>query len=654
MNLRQLTLDNFGPYRGRHDIDLRVSPSAPIVLIHGENERGKTSFANALRWCLYKKALEPDGTPLDTYQLINWEALDSGDYHMAVTLEFEHRGEVYLLERQVQSRIRPTSDQDLQWSESLRKNGHFEPRATIDRTIRDILHVEISRFFLFDGEMLNHYRVLLGDPTRNALLVRQSIEQILGLPALQGAVGSLEGLRRGAEQRQLQEARARRANERLVADAQQKQDSLDALERDITHYRDLQSRLESEREVLKERRERFVEIEGDLRRLTELEEAKRQIDDAVSGDRKAIQALLRDAWWMPLEARLHSEAEHAQALAAQAADQSREAERRHLELALLESATSTHKCGVCYHLLSDSELAGLQERLAAVQRQIAAAGPPSPVSAHIERLGLLRQFEHGGYRSLREREMRLRRLSLDRGRLDSEEREIKERVQADHRGEIADVERDYDRSVAQLATVGDELEGLLQRQRETSAALQRLQAQIRGLPEANKKLAAEASLYGALRSLFEVAVSRFRDRLREEVEAQATDIHKSLTTEPGYVRLTINDQYGLTIINDEGREIRRPSAGSSQVVALSLIAALSRCATREGPIVMDTPFGRLDRGHRKKILQYAPRLASQVILLVQSGELERDRDLGEIAPYVSREYSISRDGASDRSKITIL
>jgi hypothetical protein len=39
------------------------------------------------------------------------------------------------------------------------------------------------------------------------------------------------------------------------------------------------------------------------------------------------------------------------------------------------------------------------------------------------------------------------------------------------------------------------------------------------------------------------------------------------------------------------------SAGSEQIVALSLIGALNRCATREGPVVMDTPFGRLDRRH---------------------------------------------------------
>jgi hypothetical protein len=49
----RLRLENFGPFMGVHEIDLTVTTTAPVILIHGENERGKTSLANAIRWCLY-------------------------------------------------------------------------------------------------------------------------------------------------------------------------------------------------------------------------------------------------------------------------------------------------------------------------------------------------------------------------------------------------------------------------------------------------------------------------------------------------------------------------------------------------------------------------------------------------------------------------
>ena len=87
--------------------------------------------------------------------------------------------------------------------------------------------------------------------------------------------------------------------------------------------------------------------------------------------------------------------------------------------------------------------------------------------------------------------------------------------------------------------------------------------------------------------------------------------------------MRINDYYGLTILDSNGEEVRVRAAGAEQVVALSLIGALSRNAVRHGPIIMDTPFGRLDRKHRENILKFLPSLADQVTLLVQSGEVRQ-------------------------------
>ena len=49
----------------------------------------------------------------------------------------------------------------------------------------------ISRFFLFDGELLNEYETLLADLDQQAQVVKESIESILGVPALQNAIADL-------------------------------------------------------------------------------------------------------------------------------------------------------------------------------------------------------------------------------------------------------------------------------------------------------------------------------------------------------------------------------------------------------------------------------------------------------------------------------
>ena len=107
----------------------------------------------------------------------------------------------------------------------------------------------------------------------------------------------------------------------------------------------------------------------------------------------------------------------------------------------------------------------------------------------------------------------------------------------------------------------------------------------------------------------------------------ATNIFKQLTTDKTYSGLKINDYFGLTILDLNGNPIPERSAGAEQIVALSLIGALNKNAVRQGPIIMDTPFGRLDPKHRENILKFIPTLSSQVTLLVHGGEVNKERDL---------------------------
>ena len=656
MKLTRLVVENFGPFLGRQEVDLTVSAGAPVIVVYGENERGKTSLANAIRWCLYKIVLERGGAPMPTVRLMNTDALAGGVFNMSVTLEFDHEGVPYVLERHVQAHTAPTQDRDLEFHVSLRKGGNFEPTASIDRTIRDILPPQISRFFLFDGEMLNDYEDLLRDPNRSNQVVRQSIEQILGLPSIQRALPVLETLRRAAERRQLNEARARRQNERLIADTQQKEEELDAIERDIGNHQELQTRLGQERDQARSRIEQFGEVRADLRQLDRYESELRTLQEEMAERKNAIRLTLKESWWAPLEATLEREAAAAQAGAEQASQfQSRIAELRQLARNI-EATVADATCRLCHHQLSSNEIADLRSRLNQTRDELSRAetSVESPAS-YFGRLNQLRPFiGRGILNSLRENEAALRRLKMRERAINSEIEAIRERVRTDYRTEIGVAERQLEHALRQLADVERLLADAQLRQRDVAAALQRLQNQIRSLPTANRHLAAEAAVYGALHSLFESAASVFRERLRQEVERAASEIHQSLTADPGYRGLRINDQYGLSLVKEGGRIVPYRSAGSEQLVALSLIGALNRSATREGPIVMDTPFGRLDRRHRSNILRFAAHFGPQVVLLVQSGEFERDRDLADLGNHVSHEYRIERDGASDRSRVVPL
>ena len=98
----------------------------------------------------------------------------------------------------------------------------------------------------------------------------------------------------------------------------------------------------------------------------------------------------------------------------------------------------------------------------------------------------------------------------------------------------------------------------------------------------------------------------------------------------------------MSIEDSSGAIVDLRSAGQEEIVALSLIDGLSHTGRSPGPVVMDTPFGRIDPGHRKTTLEYLSRSANQLVLLVHEGEIDRQKDLLPIANKIGNQYEITK------------
>jgi DNA sulfur modification protein DndD len=149
-----------------------------------------------------------------------------------------------------------------------------------------------------------------------------------------------------------------------------------------------------------------------------------------------------------------------------------------------------------------------------------------------------------------------------------------------------------------------------------------------------------ADICEKLHSVFSHSIEKLREALRQSVQIKSSEAFKTMSTQTAYQGLRINDNYGLTILDQNGDEVHLRSAGAEQIVALSLIAGLSASGRPSGPVVMDTPFGRLDTKHRKNILGYLPNSASQLILFVHDGEIRGTDDLNVLAHRIGGQYEI--------------
>src|SRR5690606_8827864 len=116
------------------------------------------------------------------------------------------------------------------------RDGNPVPERDIPEFIGRALHEDIADFFLFDGEMLNRFEERLRQDA-GATLVKQSIERVLGLPALQLAKSDLNILLDGADSRLRREVSREKEAHGLESDRLDIDTKLETIERDIADLR---------------------------------------------------------------------------------------------------------------------------------------------------------------------------------------------------------------------------------------------------------------------------------------------------------------------------------------------------------------------------------------------------------------------------------
>jgi len=75
------------------------------------------------------------------------------------------------------------------------------------------------------------------------------------------------------------------------------------------------------------------------------------------------------------------------------------------------------------------------------------------------------------------------------------------------------------------------------------------------------------------------------------------------------------------------------------------MGALQKNAPLQGPIIMDSPFGRLDDKHTAKVVGALPEMSKQVLLLVYESEMDPQTARRNLGGNLKREYEIVRVSA---------
>lgn len=170
----------------------------------------------------------------------------------------------------------------------------------------------------------------------------------------------------------------------------------------------------------------------------------------------------------------------------------------------------------------------------------------------------------------------------------------------------------------------EQLEGDIRASMEKRAEVSRRIALLQGeLPPSELK-----STVGRLNDL-QTLLNDFQNHIRQtrvkELERAIERMLKELAHKgSGLVdRVRIDPlNFRLSLIDRDGNERERPSAGEDELLALSMVWALGQVSRRTLPLIIDTPLGRLDLEHRSNVLtKFYAKAAEQIVVLATDSEI---------------------------------
>ena len=646
MKFLKLIVKNFMPYKGQQTINFPTDPSRNVLVVFGDNMRGKTSILNAIRWGLYGKAFSRHKAIIGLDKIINFEALQEGESEFSVEISFEAGNHTYELIRSAKKKshvARPENSSDYEECVYLKRDGVAIAGNKIEPEINLYAPEQVSRFFLFDGELLQEYEMLLEEGSATGEAIKAAIEQVLGVPALINGRDDSLTLLKMSEKQQTKDLSKMNDMVRLADQQRLLQEMEDVKVRDLETTKDQLKKIRNDKSILEDEIESLSQLSITAMDLKERSNRQRELIAEQEKLRLDVLSLASTAWKDLLKPKLVLLEEALLNEVNSKTGQITQEGALGQEIKQVQSILSLSVCPTCQQEVSIDHKHIFEETLKSLQGQLNnISSNQSRLSEVTMRLNTLRKILNSSTVGiLKDKNQQIRSIDVQLTKIENAIDKLSQELRGKDADEVVKKRKFHDELIRRETVSLGNIEALTSELGKIRKQIDDLAKSINANPNArNTRSTLLANIYKGIETSFRLSIDALRERLKSEVERKATDAFLELTTQKGYSGLKINSNYGLTILDEQGKAVPLRSAGAEQIVALSLIDGLSRTGRAAGPVVMDTPFGRLDPKHRANILNYLPKHASQLILLVHEGEINRTSDLREIAHRIGAEYEI--------------
>ena len=548
LRFTSLTIENFGPFKGNQTIDFTNDNG--VTIIWGNNGRGKTTLLNIFRYALFGRYKNRRGTDVDLITLPNIEGRSEGNYSFKVVLRMINDDTRYELTRQCKVRqgvTVPKSNDDFESYVFLKENGSLLSPDARAHVLKVIMPDEVSRFFLFDGELLQEYEELLLEGTEVGSKIKDSIETILGVPVLTNSAIDSQSILDDYRKEKNKIAQSNAQTQKIAT----QMEGLEAEKREQTA--DLE-RLQGELAGEYEERAR---LEGDLQQSEHVKTLLDRMDSLeadIAGKKASRDALVsqivvqtKEAWRGLVSARV-------EAILAEVGGRLQQLEEKEAEHTVearffedMKAAAHQHHCQLCDQDLDEARVQMLLEKVATYTRGSGALSVDE--ATELQRLRVrkatLESMRSGGNMEL---------LSLLEGQLDSlaveiddSERQLRAvREELERHGDVEELAKSSRDAVTALAQCLKKIENLKEGIQAVKNKLKEIDGALATLEDKMNRVSTDADMLLAgrkvsmceqIHDIFESGIAAYRDKLKTDVERDATELFVGISNDPDYIQL---------------------------------------------------------------------------------------------------------------------
>ena len=625
----ELVLENFGPYLGKHVINLRPETDGnirPIILFGGMNGGGKTTLMDAIRLALYGSRAQCSTRNTLGYtdfliQCVNRNIPSTENTR--IELEFEHVQNDKLTRFKI---VRYWTKEPKDGKDTLgiivydEYNQEGWPDKALvntwDEYIETVLPLGISNLFLFDGEQVKELAELETPPP----LVVDAIRSLLGLELAERLSVDLDILA-SRKRKEIAGAKELEALDKIEQKFQQLGAEKDAAAQEKSSC---VSQLERAKNKLNQVEEKFIYEGGKIaaeRNILDTQQKKltADADKSRQGMVELAAGVLPLALISPLLMQTKTQAEN----------ETRQQQAK-IEWEVLKKRSDRILSSINQLSLKPKALEQIKSIFDLEYQELeqAAKTDEQPwLAADIEAINQLetllryqiKDSQNQAESKIKElKELELEIEFIERQLAIAASPEAYEKLKADVRE--AQTEHAKAKAAEEIAK---------RRYEELNKEIAKTQKELEAYSTDFIKLRNNQHIIGACAKV-QTTLKLFKEKLTlkklNKLELEVTNCFGYLLHKSDLVHRVIIDTntFSLSLYDFQGQPVpkHRLSAGEKQLLAIAFLWGLARVSGQHLPVAIDTPLGRLDSSHRQNLVErYFPSASHQVILLSTDTEI---------------------------------